>query len=106
MPLGFEGHSLSDKLTRRQLLHVGGLSMLGLGLPSALRAREPRTQASASEKSCIFIVMGGGPSHVDIWDMKPQAPAEVRGPFKPIATSVPGVHINELMPPGQAEPAL
>jgi len=107
MPLGFEGHSMSGKLTRRQLLHVGGLSMLGLGLPSTLRAsdpgiparaREPGTQASASEKSCIFIVMGGGPSHVDIWDMKPQAPVEIRGPYKPISTSVPGVHINELMP--------
>lgn len=107
MPLGFEGHSLGSKLSRRQLLHVGGLSMLGLGLPSALRAsdsatparaREPGAQASAPEKSCIFIVMGGGPSHVDIWDMKPQAAAEVRGPYKPIATSVPGVHINELMP--------
>src|SRR5262245_46173030 len=106
MPLGFEGPSLSGKLTRRQLLHAGGLSMLGLGLPGALRAnepamparaREPGTQASVSDKSCIFIVMGGGPSHVDIWDMKPQAPVEVRGPFKPIATSVPGVHINELM---------
>ena len=107
MPVGFEGPSLSGKLTRRQLLHVGGLSMLGLGLPSALRAnepalparaREPGTQATASDKSCIFIVMGGGPSHVDIWDMKPLAPAEIRGPFKPIATSVPGMHINELMP--------
>ena len=107
MPLGFEGPSLNGKLTRRQLLHMGGLSMLGLGLPGALRAsdsalparaREPGTLASASDKSCIFIVMGGGPSHVDIWDMKPQAPVEVRGPFKPISTSVPGVHINELMP--------
>src|SRR3984893_6277209 len=96
MPVGFEGPSLCGKLSRRQVLHVGGLSMLGLGLPSALRAREPGTKAPASEKSCIFIVMGGGPSHVDIWDMKPQAPAEVRGPFKPIATSVPGMRINEL----------
>src|SRR6516162_9832486 len=84
MPVGFEGPSLCGKLTRRQLLHVGGLSMLGLGLPGALRAndpviparaREPGTQLSASDKSCIFIVMGGGPSHVDIWDMNPQAPA-------------------------------
>src|SRR5437763_15467694 len=107
MPLGFEGPSLSSKLTRRQLLHMGGLSMLGLGLPSALRAnepalparaREPGTQASASDKSCIFIVMGGGPSHVDIWDIKPLAPVEIRGPFKPIATAVPGMHVNELMP--------
>src|ERR1700758_1971576 len=97
MPLDFEGHSVSGKLTRRQMLHVGGLSMLGLGLPSALRANEPGLPARASEpgalasgsvKSCIFIVMGGGPSHVDIWDMKPQAAAEIRGPFKPIATKV------------------
>src|SRR3954452_9934533 len=107
MPVGFEGPSLSGQLTRRQLLHVGGLSMLGLGLPGALRAsdpavparaREPGYQASGSEKSCIFIHMGGGPSHVDIWDMKPHAPAEIRGPFKPTATSVPGMRINELMP--------
>src|SRR4051812_34639232 len=107
MPLGFDGPSPCGQLTRRQLLHAGGLSMLGLGLPGGLRAgdpgiparaREPGTPAPASEKSCIFIVMGGGPSHVDIWDMKPQAPAEVRGPFKPIATAVPGVRINELMP--------
>ena len=42
--------------------------------------------------------MGGGPTHVDTWDMKPPAPAEIRGPYKPIATSVPGVHINELEP--------
>src|SRR3954452_24683024 len=107
MPVGFEGPSLTGKLTRRQLLHAGGLSMLGLSPPGALRAndpglparaREPGTQSSASEKSFIFIVMGGGPSHVDIWDMKPQAPAEIRGAYKPIATSVPGVRINELMP--------
>ena len=107
VPLGVEGSALGGTLTRRQLLHVGGLGMLGLGLPGALRAsdppiparaREAGSRASASEKSCIFIVMGGGPSHIDIWDMKPQAPAEIRGPFKPIATAVPGVHINELMP--------
>src|SRR2546421_8879365 len=107
MPVGFEGASLCGTLTRRQLLHAGGLSMLGLGLPRALRASEPGLPARASEpgaqasppkKCCIFIVMGGGPSHVDIWDMKPLAPVEIRGPYKPIATSVPGVHINELMP--------
>src|SRR5258708_40237710 len=104
MPLGFEGPSLSGNLTRRQLLHMGGLSMLGLGLPGALRAsdpaiparaREPGSQASASEKSCIFIVMGGGPSHVDIWDMKPQAPVEIRGPSRPTPTSGPAGHITD-----------
>src|SRR5262249_28932947 len=107
MPVGFDGPSLSGKLTRRQLLHMGGLSMLGLGLPGALRANssglparapEPGAHTSASDKPCICSVMGGGPSLVDIWDMKPQAPVEIRGPYKPIATSVPGIHINELMP--------
>jgi hypothetical protein len=70
MPLRFGGPSLSGKLTRRQMLHAGGLGMLGLGLPGALRAndpalparaREPGTPASAPDKSCIFIVMGAAP---------------------------------------------
>lgn len=97
MPLGLDAPSSCSGLTRRQLLQVGGLSMLGLGLPSAVRAREPG-QTAVSEKSCIFIVMGGGPSHVDTWDLKPGAPAEIRGPYKPIATALPGVHLNELQP--------
>src|SRR5438552_1173770 len=100
MPLGLETPSSCSALTRRQLLQVGGLSMLGLGapgvlrasdpgLPSPARARDPGQQAPVSDKSCIFIVLGGGPSHVDTWDVKPEAPAEIRGPYKPIATSVP-----------------
>src|SRR5574341_1191789 len=95
MPLGLDAPSSCSGLTRRQLLQVGGLSMLGLGLPGVVRAREPG-QAGGSEKSCIFIVMGGGPSHVDTFDLKPGAPAEIRGPYKPIATALPGVHLNEL----------
>ena len=98
MPLGLEASLSCSALTRRQLLQVGGLSMLGLGLPGAVRAREPGYQAPVSEKSCIFIVLGGGPSHVDLWDLKPAAAAEIRGPYKPIATAIPGVHINELQP--------
>src|SRR5437868_12154073 len=98
MPLGLEAPSSFSGLTRRQMLQVSGLSMLGLGLPGAVRARESASQAHGSEKSCIFIVLGGGPTHVDLWDMKPGAPAEIRGPYKPIATAVPGVHINELQP--------
>jgi hypothetical protein len=68
------------------------------GLSGPARAREPGQQATASDKSCIFIVMGGGPSHVDVWDLKPDAPEEIRGPYKPIASSVPGVRLNELHP--------
>jgi hypothetical protein len=48
------------------------------------------------EKSCIFILLCGGPSHLDTWDMKPDAPEEIRGPYKPIATTVPGMRISEL----------
>lgn len=104
MPLGLELPLSCSAVTRRQLLQVGGLSMLGLGLPGTgsasvpARASEPGQRAPVSDKSCIFIVLGGGPSHVDTWDMKPEAPAEIRGPYQPIATSVPGVRLNELQP--------
>ncbi len=98
MPLGLEAPLSCSGLTRRQMLQVSGLSMLGLGLPGAVQARDSGYQGPASEKSCIFIVLGGGPSHVDLWDLKPDAPAEIRGPYKPIATALPGVRVNELQP--------
>lgn len=87
-------------LGRRQLLQLGGISVLGLGLPEFLRA-SPGSGSLArrgSPKSCIFIVQYGGCSHIDSFDMKPDAPAELRGPFKPIHTSVPGTRICEHMP--------
>jgi hypothetical protein len=87
-------------MSRRRLLQVGGIGVLGLGLPELLRARAPlpgRTRHRA-EKSCIFIVQYGGASHIDSWDLKPGAPEEIRGPFRPIATRVPGMHIVELQP--------
>jgi uncharacterized protein (DUF1501 family) len=87
-------------LDRRQLLQVGGIGLLGLGLPQFLRAAstaEPRGARNA-EKSCIFIVQYGGASHLDTWDLKPDAPSEIRGPYRPIATSVPGFRICELLP--------
>lgn len=86
-------------LTRRDLLQVGGIGILGLGLPQLLRAGAPSTgERRGREKSCIFIVQYGGASHIDSWDLKPQAPDAVRGPYKPIATSVPGIQICELLP--------
>jgi hypothetical protein len=87
-------------LTRRELLQVGGISLLGLGLPEFLRARTSVTGSTARgpEKSCIFIVQYGGASHIDSWDLKPDAPEEIRGPYKPIPTSVPGVKICALLP--------
>lgn len=87
-------------VTRRRLLQLGGVSALGLGLPDLLRARAPavRSLSSTSAKSCIFIVQYGGCSHIDSFDPKPEAAAEIRGPFKPIATSVPGTRITEHLP--------
>jgi Protein of unknown function (DUF1501) len=86
-------------LTRRRLVQVGGLGMLGLSLPGFLRASAPQSGSRPQrEKSCILIVQGGGPSQLDTWDMKPNAPAEYRGPYKPIPTAVPGFQVCELMP--------
>jgi len=85
------------QITRRRLLQVGGIGMLGLSLPELLWARAP-ARDDRREKSCIFIVQYGGASHIDSWDPKPGAPEEMRGPFRPIATRVPGIHIGELQP--------
>jgi hypothetical protein len=86
-------------LSRRQLLQLGGLSALTLGTPGLVAARVEGSKSGepvAAEKSCIFVLLCGGPSHLDSWDMKPSAPDEIRGPYKPIATAVPGMHISEL----------
>lgn len=85
--------------SRRRFLKVGALGTM-LNLPQMLLARATSSapSRSGSEKSCIFIVQQGGCSHIDTWDMKPDAPAEYRGPFKPVATPVPGVQVCELLP--------
>ncbi|HVC99353.1 MAG TPA: DUF1501 domain-containing protein [Pirellulales bacterium] len=90
-------------LSRRRLVQLGSLGCLGLSLPSLLQARaaqsaEGNVQPKARIKSCIVIFYFGGPSHIDTFDMKPHAPAEVRGEFKSIATSVPGLTICEHLP--------
>jgi hypothetical protein len=88
--------------TRRQILKAGGMGLLGLGWSpmaalSALTPPETRT-GPGKAKSVILIFNGGAPSHVDLWDPKPEATAEVRGIFSPIKTDVPGIHISELLP--------
>jgi hypothetical protein len=88
-------------LTRRRLLQVGGASGLGLtlgGLWQAQANSQPAAVPPKSIRACILIFYYGGPSHLDTFDMKPNAPAEVRGEFKPISTSVPGVQICEHLP--------
>lgn len=87
-----------DGLTRRDFLHAGSLPLLGLGLP-ALRAMEARgAVARDRDVNCILLFLVGGPSQLDTWDMKPDAPEEIRGPFRPIATKIPGVQISEIFP--------
>ncbi len=89
----------SDGATRRDLLRVGTLSALSLSLGDwfGLRAAAP-TPRPGKAKSCILIWLDGGPSHLETFDLKPDAPSEVRGPFRPIATNVTGVRLCELMP--------
>jgi hypothetical protein len=84
------------RLTRRQLLQAGSIGILGLGLPRLLHAGT--TTGRSRQKSCIFIVQYGGASHHDSWDLKPEAPEDIRGPYRPIATSVPGIQVGELFP--------
>lgn len=84
-------------LNRRRLLEVGTLGTLGLTLPD-LFAAKAESQGQGRAKACIFIFLWGGPSHIDTLDMKPDAPAEVRGEFLPIATNVPGITVCEHLP--------
>ncbi len=88
-----------DGVTRRDMLRVGGLSAFGLGLADwfRLRAAVEHSRAAAA-RSCILLWLDGGPSHLETFDLKPEAPDVVRGPFAPIATNVAGIEICELLP--------
>src|SRR5271155_2646458 len=86
-----------DGLSRRSFLQIGGLAMGGLFLPQLFEA-EAQAAARPSHKSVIMVYLSGGLAHQDTFDLKPDAPAGIRGEFKPIATRVPGVHIGELLP--------
>src|SRR4051794_5623323 len=86
-----------QSVPRREFLRVGALGFAGLTLADLLRS-EARGQAGLRPKSIIYIVLNGGPSHIDMYDLKPDAPDDIRGPFKPIATRLPGVQISETMP--------
>ncbi len=88
------------RLSRRRMLQVGGASLLGLSLPRLLRADEQRVGSGLPARAdhCILVFLNGGPSHLDMWDLKPEAPREIRGEFKPIATCVPGVQFGEHLP--------
>src|SRR5947208_2212788 len=86
--------------TRRDFLRIGAVGMSGLSLPAILRAEKESAgqRSGARAKNVIFIWQQGGPPHQDMWDMKPDAPQEMRGEFKPIQTTLPGYTVCELMP--------
>src|SRR5436305_15087316 len=87
-------------LTRRNMLQIGRIGALGLTLPPVLAARERLAAKGSAPKadSCILVFLNGGPSHLDMWDMKPGLPKEMRSEFQPIATSVPGLQVCEHLP--------
>src|SRR5438445_9183659 len=91
--------------SRRELMRVGGAGLLGLNLPeflswkaSAAAKTDSKPKAFGAAKSVIMLFLQGGPSHIDIWDPKPNAPSNVRGDFKAIKTKVPGIEVTEVMP--------
>lgn len=91
---------ISQQASRREMLQVGGLGLMGITLPRLLQAEEDRKAQglNASADACIVIFLNGGPSHIDMWDMKPNESEGIRGEFKPIATSLPGYQMSEHLP--------
>ncbi len=90
-------HRLCDGVSRRNFLRIGSLAMGGISLPQLLRA-EAAAGIRGSHKAIIMVYMVGAPSHQDMYDLKMDAPSEIRGEFRPIKTSVPGIEICEHMP--------
>ena len=89
--------SYCDGMTRRSCLQIGSLALGGLSLPEILRA-EAESKLDRPIKGVIMVILPGGPTHLDMYDLKPDAPSEIRGEFDPIATRVPGMDVCELMP--------
>src|SRR5256884_7137256 len=100
LDLGRAPRRYCDGMSRRSFLQLGVAGMASVGLPQLLRAKEQSAATSGSKKntSVILIWLDGGPSHMDLYDMKPDAPAEYRGLWRPIPTNVPGMRISELFP--------
>lgn len=94
---GSQPRTFCDGVSRRDFLRIGGLALGGVNLPSILRA-EAQSAVKRSHKAVIMIFLPGGPSHQDIFDLKMDAPSEIRGEFRPIATNVPGIQITEHLP--------
>ena len=97
MPLGKSG---LRRINRRDVLRLGSLAAMGFGLPmrDAVTATEITVRQTVTARNCIYIFLCGGPSQLDMWDPKPNAPDQIRGLIRPIATNVPGIQIGELLP--------
>ena len=92
-------HSRVRRATRREFLKHSATAVSGLALPGLLTSGAIASLAAPrSNKSVIFVYLAGGPSHLDMYDMKPRAPAEIRGEFQPIHTNVPGIRVCEHLP--------
>lgn len=87
-----------EGVSRRELLQVGGIGSLGLGLPDLFAPRPAAAAVPDRDINCIFLFLWGGPPQHELWDPKPDAPSDVAGPVKPIETNVSGIRIGELMP--------
>src|SRR4051812_20263785 len=93
----------SGRVSRRRLLRLGSRAALGLAALRPLLLAEAQAESAtppprASARRCIYIFLCGGPSQLDLWDPKPDAPDAIRGPFRPIDTNVPGIRFTELIP--------
>jgi hypothetical protein len=98
LKVGSSNVRFCDGVTRRDFLRVGGLGALGLSLADYLALQQAGAAATNGKKNCILLFLVGGPSQLDTWDPKPDAPAEVRGPFRPIRTNVSGIEICKHFP--------
>ncbi|HRX80331.1 MAG TPA: DUF1501 domain-containing protein, partial [Pirellulaceae bacterium] len=85
-------------INRRTVLRVGALGLGGLTIDQMLRMQPAQGASRGKAKGAILFWMAGGPSHIDMYDMKPHATSEVRGPFEPIETNLPGLLVNQHMP--------
>lgn len=96
------GHSFCDGISRRNFLTIGGMALGGVSLAQVLRGETNSGKGTVrphhQHKAIINVYLPGGPSHLDMWDLKPNAPKEIRGEFSPIQTNVPGIEICELFP--------
>jgi len=92
------GGGCTPVVSRRHLLQIGGLGLAGLSLPQLLQAKDENVDIPPQADACIIIFLNGGPSHLDMWDMKPDQAEGIRGEFSPIATSVPDVQFSNMLP--------